>query len=95
MCELHVWRNWLRGGLSDLDLTGLRPLLATRHTRYVLFVNSLNKLNNAFVVIDLIKCIAPNIVLKGNVLCHVLNDNTKFVAMSQKMKHLLFISCVL
>ena len=43
---LHVCRNRLRGGLSDLDVTGSRsPVVKLRHIRYVLLVNSQNKLN--------------------------------------------------
>ena len=41
-----MWRNRLMGGLSDLDVTGLRPPVAKlRHIRYVLLVNSPNKFN--------------------------------------------------
>ena len=39
---LHVWRNPLRCGVSDLEVSGSRPPVATRRIRYVLLVNSPN-----------------------------------------------------
>ena len=49
---LHVWRNRLKGGLSDLDVTSSRPRLAIRHIRFVLLVNT-QKSEYTFVAIDL------------------------------------------